>query len=56
MKIIETTDGQFVGINLDFDEPIILNGSEFFADEIQFFSNGITRMSNSNYVIDLVKV
>jgi len=54
MKIINTTDGKFIGVNVDLDEPIVLSGSVFNADKTEPLINGVTRVSNSNYSIDLV--
>lgn len=55
-QIMETTDGQFVGMEFDPDEPIVLDGSEFVPDKVQHFPDGSSRYSNSNYVIDVQEV
>ena len=56
MKIIDSTDEQFIGLNVDIDSPIFLNGTPFLPDKSVDFENGVTRLSNSNYSIDLVEV
>jgi hypothetical protein len=55
MKIIDSTDGQFLGMNIDLEAPIILSGTEFIPDKTQRLSSGALRLSNSNYSINLVE-
>jgi hypothetical protein len=55
MKIIETTDNQYIGMNVDLDAPIMTIGAEFIPDKVQQLPNGALRLSNSNYSMDLVE-
>jgi len=55
MKIIDSTDGQYIGFNVDVDSPIFLGDTPFLPDKSVDLENGVTRLSNSNYSIDLVE-
>ena len=55
MKIIDTTDGKFIGLNVDLDDAIELGDFVFVPDKKAQLANGVTRLSNSNYVMDLVE-
>jgi hypothetical protein len=55
MKIIDSTDGQFLGMNVDLDGAIVFSGTEFVPDKTMSLPNGALRLSNSNYSIDLVE-
>jgi len=55
MKIIDSTDGQFLGMNVDLDGAIVFSGTEFVPDKTMSLPNGVLRLSNSNYSIDLVE-
>lgn len=55
MKIIDSTDGKFIGMNVDMNLPIMFLGAEFVPDKIENIPNGAIRLSNSNYIIDLVE-
>lgn len=53
-QVIDTTDGRFIGILLDFTTlPVDLDGYLFVPDKVQPLSDGTIRYSNSNYVIDV---
>ena len=51
MQIINTTDGQYVGLIFDPLLPLVLNGVIFTADHEKEIENNIVVYSNSNYVI-----
>lgn len=55
-RIIDTTDGQFIGRVIDLEKPIDLDGYIFVPDEIADLPDGITRLSNSSYVIDVSEI
>jgi len=50
-KIIESTDGKFLGVTFDDQQPINLSGFEFNPTKIEPVDAGLMRFSNSNYVI-----
>lgn len=52
-QIISTTDGCYIGVVLDVDAPINLDGFVFAPDKITALPDGTYRLSNSNYVIDV---
>lgn len=54
-KIIDTTDGKFIGINIEITDSIELGDFVFVHDKVSELPNGVTRLSNSNYVIDVVE-
>ena len=50
-RVIETTDGKYIGLVFDDQEPLITpDGITFHPTKIQDLGNGIVRFSNSNYV------
>jgi len=52
IKIIESTDGKYIGLNLDDAEnTFILNGWEFIPTHKKELTGGYARYSNSQYVI-----
>jgi len=55
MKIIDTTDGKFIGVNVEIADVIELGEFVFVPDQVKVLPNGVTRLSNSSYVIDLVE-
>ena len=55
-QIITTTDGQFVGKVFTEFQQVVLNGAEFEPDKIVPLGDGVYRVSNSNYVIDVKEV
>jgi len=51
-RIIETTDGKYVGLVFDDTKPFISpDGIEFKVDKIQDLGGGLVRYSNSNYIV-----
>ena len=51
-RIIETTDGKYIGVVFDEDKPICFGDVvQFNYDKVQDLGNGFVRYSNSNYVI-----
>lgn len=52
-QIISTTDGRYIGVVLDVDAPINLDGFVFVPDKTTALPDGTYRLSNSNYVIDV---
>lgn len=55
-QIIATTDGKFIGMEVDPSLPLILDGVEFVPDKIIPISEGVYRYANSNYVIDVKEI
>lgn len=51
MQIINTTDGQYVGMIFDPKLPLILNGIVFTIESEQEIDKKTVVFSNSNYVI-----
>lgn len=51
LKVLSSTDGQFLGMKFDDEQPIVFKGFEFKPTKIEAAADGITRFSNSNYVI-----
>jgi hypothetical protein len=53
LKIISTTDGRFLGQDIEeASVPIHLGDYDFVPDNVQDIGDGITCISNSNYVIN----
>ena len=50
-RIIETTDGKFIGDAFDCDALCLTDGSDFRPTNTQDLGAGLTRYSNSNYVV-----
>tara|TARA_R110002111_G_scaffold181965_1_gene247508 strand:- start:97 stop:285 length:189 start_codon:yes stop_codon:yes gene_type:complete len=50
-KVVSSTDGQFLGMTFNDEQPIVFKGFEFKPTKIEAVAEGITRFSNSNYVI-----
>tara|TARA_B100000809_G_scaffold169737_1_gene167128 strand:+ start:104 stop:280 length:177 start_codon:yes stop_codon:yes gene_type:complete len=51
-KIIETTDGKYLGLDIDDTQPsFVFNDWEFTPTKTQDLGNGFVRYSNSSYVI-----
>jgi len=51
-KIVETTDGKYIGLIFDDTKPFISpDGIEFKVDKIQDLGGGLVRYSNSNYIV-----
>jgi len=50
-RIIETTDGKFIGDVFDCEAHCLTDGSDFRPTHTQDLGGGIVRYSNSNYVI-----
>lgn len=51
-KIVETTDGKYLGIVFDDRDPFISpDGITFRPDKIQDIGNGYLRYSNSHYSV-----
>jgi hypothetical protein len=52
IKIIESTDGKYIGLNLnDTESTFILNGWEFTPTHREELVGGYIRYSTSQYVI-----
>ena len=57
LKIIGTTDNKYLGLRFDSGSDFVTPaGVHFKFDLIQDFGEGHFRYSNSNYVIDAIKV
>lgn len=52
MQVVTTTDGRFIGYQFDPEEPMVFDGFVFTPDKVVQQPDGLTRLSNSNYVID----
>lgn len=57
LEIISTTDGHFVGQRIEpTDRPIILSRGDqtvyFMPDRTVDIGGGVTRLSNTSYIID----
>jgi hypothetical protein len=50
-RIIETTDGKFIGDAFDCEANCLADGSDFRPTNTQDLGAGLVRYSNSNYVI-----
>lgn len=51
-RVIETTDGKYLGLEFDDTKPIITpDGITFEPTKVQDLGNGLIRYSNSNYVV-----
>jgi hypothetical protein len=51
-KIIETTDGKYLGINIDDTQPtFIFKGWSFTPTNTQNLGGGYVQYSNTSYVI-----
>ena len=51
-RIIETTDGKYIGKVFDENKPICFDDVvQFDTDKVQDLGNGFVRYSNSSYVI-----
>lgn len=51
-RVIETTDGKYVGLWFDDTKPFISpDGITFHPDKMQDLGGGLMRYSNSNYVV-----
>ena len=51
-KIIETTDGKYLGLDIDDTQPsFVFNDWGFTPTKTQDLGNGFVRYSNSSYVI-----
>tara|TARA_R100001244_G_scaffold580_9_gene1250 strand:+ start:1146 stop:1322 length:177 start_codon:yes stop_codon:yes gene_type:complete len=51
-KIIETTDGKYLGLDIDDTQPsFVFNDWVFTPTKTQDLGNGFVRYSNSSYVI-----
>ena len=55
-QIVSTTDGKFIGVLFDPDEPMVFGGFLFTADKVEELADGVIRLSNSNYVIDAKEI
>ena len=52
IKIIESTDNKYIGVNLDENDNVfILNGWHFKPTKIQELNSECFRYSNSEYII-----
>lgn len=51
LRILSSTDGKFLGMTFDDEQPIILNGFEFKPTETKDIGDGLIQVSNSNYVV-----
>ena len=52
MQVVTPTDGRFIGYQFDPEEPMVFDGFVFTPDKVVQQLDGLTRLSNSNYVID----
>jgi hypothetical protein len=50
-RIVETTDGKFIGHTFDCEAHCLSDGSDFVPTHTQDLGGGLVRYSNSNYVI-----
>lgn len=51
-KVLSTTDGQFIGHEITFDEGL----PGFLPEKLQEVAAGLWRLSNSNYVVDAEEI
>lgn len=56
MQITNTTDGKFVGLVFDAEQPIELGGSLFVPTNVVRVSPTEFRFFNSSYVIDVQEI
>jgi len=56
LKITISTDQQFIGLEFDQEQPIILNDAAYVPDSIIELPNDMVRYANSNYVFDCVRI
>jgi len=55
-RVVETTDGKYVGLVFDDTKPFVSpDNISFHPTKVQDLGNGYVRYSNSNYVV-LTKV
>ena len=51
-KILETTDGKYIGLKFDDEKPFVSpDGIPFHVEKVQDLGNGLVRYSNSHYVV-----
>lgn len=55
-QIMHSTDGKFVGLIFDPDEPILLDSILFIPDYITEIGSHMYRYSNSNYILDVREI
>jgi hypothetical protein len=53
MKIANTTDGNYIGQEIEDINKIVLGGVLFIPDKVQRIDETTTRYSNSNYIIEV---
>ena len=51
LKIVSSTDGKFIGVTFDDEQPIILDSFEFKPTETKDIGEGLIQLSNSNYIV-----
>ena len=51
LKILSSTDGKFIGVTFDDEQPIILDSFEFKPTETKDIGDGLIQVGNSNYVV-----
>lgn len=56
MQITDTTDGKYVGLVFDPEQPIELGGSLFVPTDVVKVSPTEFRFFNSSYVIDVQEI
>jgi len=50
-RIIESTDGKFIGTSFNERKPIKLGGNLFVPDSTTKLGGGLIQYANSNYII-----
>lgn len=50
-RIIETTDGKYIGYRFDDTQKPLFVDIEFVPDKVQHIGSGLVRYSNANYVV-----
>lgn len=51
-RVIETTDGKYIGVVFDDTKPLVSSdGIKFTPTKIQDLGDGLIRFSNAHYVV-----
>lgn len=56
MQITDSTDGKYIGLLIDPEQPIMLDGAIFIPTAVVRVSPSEFRFFNSSYVIDVKEV
>lgn len=51
-RVVETTDGKYIGVVFDDTKPLVSSdGISFNPEKVQDLGNGMVRYSNAHYVV-----